>query len=74
MSEDRDRERRRLIEAILPHVAFDGWTHQAMAAGFADAGREAWEIQRYFPGGPADVTSSSVPPVRDGIDPESGCG
>ncbi len=55
MSEDRDSERRRLMEAILPHVAFDGWTHQAMAAGFADAGREAWEIQRYFPGGPADV-------------------
>jgi ubiquinone biosynthesis protein COQ9 len=55
MSEDRVDERRRLMEAILPHVAFDGWTHQALVAGFTDAGREAWEIQRYFPGGPADV-------------------
>ncbi len=55
MSEDRESERRRLMEAILPHVAFDGWTHQALAAGFADVGHEAWEIQRYFPGGPADV-------------------
>jgi ubiquinone biosynthesis protein COQ9 len=40
MSEDRVDERRRLMEAILPHVAFDGWTHQALVAGFTDAGRE----------------------------------
>jgi ubiquinone biosynthesis protein COQ9 len=55
MSEDRDAERRRLMKAVLPHVAFDGWTHQSLTAGFADAGREAWEVRRYFPGGPADA-------------------
>ena len=55
MSEDRDAERRRLLAAIVPHVAFDGWTHQALKAGFADEGREAWEVRRYFPGGPGDA-------------------
>ena len=55
MSEDRDAERRRLLAAIVPHVAFDGWTHQALKAGFADEEREAWEVRRYFPGGPGDA-------------------
>ncbi len=33
-----DELRPRLVRAMLPHVAFDGWTPQAVAAGAADAG------------------------------------
>ena len=47
--------RRDLLEAILPHVTFDGWTMRAMLAGAEDLGQGAAELDRHFPGGPLDV-------------------
>jgi ubiquinone biosynthesis protein COQ9 len=55
LENDHTRERRRLLDAILPHVVFDGWTHQALKAGTADLGWEPWEQQRCFPGGPGEA-------------------
>ncbi len=47
--------RRKLIEAILPHVAFDGWTHVALKAAAVDAGIDDVPARNAFPGGPAEM-------------------
>jgi ubiquinone biosynthesis protein COQ9 len=47
--------RDRLLLAVLPHVAFDGWTGSALAAGATDAGVPPVEIERLFPGGVAEL-------------------
>jgi ubiquinone biosynthesis protein COQ9 len=51
----RDRDRLTLLEATLPHVAFDGWTLAAMRAGAADAGLDLVDLARLFPGGPDEL-------------------
>ncbi len=39
------------IEAMLPHVPFDGWTRRALARGLADIGAPPDEADLLFPGG-----------------------
>jgi ubiquinone biosynthesis protein COQ9 len=39
------------IEAMLPHVPFDGWTRRALARGLANIGAPADEADLLFPGG-----------------------
>ncbi|TWB45065.1 COQ9 family protein [Nitrospirillum pindoramense] len=46
--------RDRLMLAILPHVAFDGWSAVALRQGAADAGMGAAQLAALFPGGVAD--------------------
>ena len=41
-----EHERDRLIEAILPDVAFDGWTHAALRAA-AGAGEACERVQEF---------------------------
>ncbi len=48
-------ERERLLLAILPHIAFDGWTATALAAGVIDAGMDAADGRRLFPGGAGEL-------------------
>jgi len=47
--------RDKIVEAALPHVAFDGWTRQALLAGAADLDLESSEISRAFTGTMAQV-------------------
>ena len=54
---DRDAARDKLLLATLPHVAFDGWGRAALAAGAADAGMKATDVERFFPGGVADIVA-----------------
>jgi ubiquinone biosynthesis protein COQ9 len=50
-----DALRRRLLDATLPHVPFDGWTERALKAGAGDAGVD-WPVpRRAFPGGAGDM-------------------
>lgn len=42
---------KRILEASLPHVAFDGWTMTTLERGARDLGLPAQEAQRAFPGG-----------------------
>ena len=51
-------ERDAAIEAMLPHVPFDGWTRRALAMGLADAGMPADEADLLFPGGAADMVAT----------------
>ncbi len=48
-------ERDAAIEAMLPHVAFDGWTKRALKAGVRDAGMPADEADLLFPLGAVDM-------------------
>jgi ubiquinone biosynthesis protein COQ9 len=56
-SDNRALQRNRLLQAILPHVAFDGWTDVALQAGAADAGLDEVEIDRFFPGGVREIAN-----------------
>lgn len=47
--------RDRILSATLPHVALDGWTERALAAGLADAGLPAEMADRAFPSGMREV-------------------
>ena len=52
---DVERLRDEILEAALRHVAFDGWTAKALAAGAKAAGAGAAGLARAFPGGPRDA-------------------
>ena len=47
--------RRRLLDATLTHVPFDGWTGVAMMAGARDLGLSPAEAANAFPGGPVEM-------------------
>jgi ubiquinone biosynthesis protein COQ9 len=48
-------ERDAAMLAMLPHVAFDGWTKRALRAGIAAAGMPADEADLLFPLGTVDM-------------------
>ena len=49
-----ERERDRLIEAMLPDVAFDGWSHEALRGAARQIGMAAPEAEALFPRGAPD--------------------
>lgn len=50
-------ERDAAIEAMLPHVSFDGWTTRALRAGLRDAAMPEDEAALLFPGGSVDMVT-----------------
>lgn len=52
------RLRLEIVEAALPHVAFDGWTVRAMRRGAADIGQDRAAADRAFPYGAADMVAA----------------
>jgi len=46
-----------MLEATLPHVAFDGWTEKALLAGEAASGLGKGAAYRAFPEGMADMAA-----------------
>ena len=55
MSETLEQRRDSLLWAILPHVAFEGWTPAALRAGATDAGINREAAALTFPGGAGEV-------------------
>ena len=53
--ESRELLRERVVEAALPHIAFDGWTMAALRAGATVAGLDEGEAQVLFPRGPMEA-------------------
>jgi len=51
------RERDRLIEAMLPDVAFDGWSHPALRTAAHRVGIAADEAEALFPRGALDLVA-----------------
>ena len=52
---ERSAERDAAIEAMLPHVPFDGWTLGAVRRGLASIGADPEDAPLLFPGGAADM-------------------
>jgi ubiquinone biosynthesis protein COQ9 len=50
-------QREALIEAMLPEVAFDGWSRPALRAAARRIGMPAGEALALFPGGTADLVA-----------------
>lgn len=48
---ERGPDRDAAIEAMLPHVPFDGWTRRALARALSDIDAPADEVELLFPGG-----------------------
>lgn len=48
-------EEEQLLDAVLPHVMFDGWSRLAIKQAAKDLGKEASEFDRLFPDGPRDL-------------------
>lgn len=48
-------ERDAAIEAMLPHVSFDGWTYRALRRGLRDIGVPEADAELLFPGGGTDM-------------------
>lgn len=44
-----EQQKQALIEAVLQHVPFDGWSDQSLAMAGADCGYEAIEVKQLFP-------------------------
>ena len=55
-----DELRPRLIAAMIPHIAFDGWTTASVAAGAADAGIDPDIARLVFPGGPVQMVGAYI--------------
>src|SRR5512145_3070293 len=51
----REEQRDRLLEAVLVHVPFDGWSRRALFAGAADLGLGPGVARRLFPRGGDDM-------------------
>ena len=50
-----DARRRELMQAAVQHVAFDGWSGQALIAGARDLGLSAADAHNLFPGGAREL-------------------
>lgn len=55
---ERSRERDAAMDAILPHVPFDGWTRVALERALADIGADPADATSLFPGGAADMVAA----------------
>ena len=52
---ERSTERDALVEAVLPLVAFQGWTMQSARAAAPEAGLDPRDVALLFPAGPAEL-------------------
>lgn len=55
MTEPKEDTIARLLDAILPHVAFDGWSGKSFDAAVSDAGIDPAEARRACPRGAVDL-------------------
>ncbi|MZR31993.1 COQ9 family protein [Sneathiella litorea] len=62
--------RLRLLEAVLPHVLFDGWSRKAMKAGAADLGEDIERLDLAFPDGATDMIRLFIENADDEMEAE----
>jgi len=55
---ERSADRDAVIDAILPHIPFDGWTSRALGLALAETGHHPDDGALLFPGGTADLVTA----------------
>ena len=55
---EEQREREAVVEALLPDIPFDGWSHAALVAAGTRLGLDQAELAALFPGGMRDVVAA----------------
>jgi ubiquinone biosynthesis protein COQ9 len=71
MPPERSAERDAAIAAMLPHVAFDGWTLRALRRGLGDMGVPPDDAEILFPGGAADMIEAFCDWADRGMEAEA---
>ena len=54
----RERLREKIVDAMLPHIAFDGWSTQSAREAARDLGLPYSEVERVFPDGTAEMADA----------------
>lgn len=60
----------RLLDAVLPHVLFDGWSRKAMKAAAADLGEDISTLDLAFPDGATDMIRLFIENADDAMEAE----
>lgn len=63
-------EKNRILDAVLDHVMFDGWSKKAMQAAAADLKIDIFEIEELFPRGPLDLVAFFIQRIDDQMEEE----
>jgi len=63
-------EKKRLLEAVLPHVMFDGWSDVAIGHAAKDLGVDKFHFDRHFPDGARDLISFFVEDADEEMEQE----
>ena len=67
---DDQKQRERLLDAVMPHVMFDGWSETAIKAAARDLGEDPFIFEMYFPGGPVDLVTFFIERADDIMEEE----
>jgi len=70
MSETDNKKEIRLLEAVLPHVLFDGWTRKAMIAAAKDLDEDISVFDLAFSGGAIDLITLFIETADDRMEAE----
>ncbi len=62
---DKNVEKDQLLEAVLNHVMFDGWSEEAFKRAEADLGVDRLDIELQFPGGLQEMVSLYIERLND---------
>ncbi len=57
--DNRQAQRERLLDAVLAHAPFEGWTARALEAAARDTGIDPALVSELFPGGPGEAVELS---------------
>jgi ubiquinone biosynthesis protein COQ9 len=58
-------EKKRLLDAVLLHVMFDGWSKTAIRHAATDLDVDLFHFDRYFPNGPLDLVTFFIQNADD---------
>ncbi len=63
-------EKEQMLDAVLPHVMFDGWSQLAIKQAAKDLDIETSEFDRVFPNGPRDIITFFIKQADDQMEEE----
>ncbi len=65
---DKNAEKDKLLDAVLIHVMFDGWSEEAIRRAADDLGIDRLDVDLHFPNGLRDLVTRHVERADDGME------